>query len=85
MLKTETNTAAMERQVMKAAEDYFWSGPGERFHALSVHFEHGQWWVTCPACGAQWSVCDATGGRSVGGFDFEQVTEGDDYCRPEAK
>lgn len=40
---------------------------------LSVHFEHGQWWVTELATGAQWSVVD-----SNNGFDFEQVTEGEE-------
>jgi hypothetical protein len=39
-------------------------------------FEHGQWWVTCPS-GAQFSVVDATGPGTVGGFDFEQVSEGE--------
>jgi hypothetical protein len=38
-------------------------------------FEHGQWWITDLESGAQWSVVDATGGRSVDGFDFEPVTE----------
>jgi hypothetical protein len=44
---------------------------------LCAHFEHGQWWITEPDTGAAWSVVDAVGGRSVGGFDFEQVSEGD--------
>lgn len=39
-------------------------------------FEHGQLWVEC-SCGAQWSVCDASGGDSVDGFTFEQVSQGD--------
>ena len=39
---------------------------------FDTFFEHGQWWVTCLACGAQWGACD-----SSDGFDFEQVTEGE--------
>jgi hypothetical protein len=49
-------------------------------HDIATHYEHGQWWVVCNACGAQWSVVDAEGGDSVGGFDFEQVTQGDELC-----
>lgn len=74
-LKTETNTAAMERRVVSAAQDH----PETWTHGLwDASFEHGQWWVTCGSCGAQWSVCDATGGQSVDGFDFERVSEGDE-------
>lgn len=76
-LKTETNTLAMERRVMKAATlSYQLSSAGHR--KLSVDFEHGQWWVTCVECGAQWSVVDASGPLSDDGFDFERVSEGDE-------
>jgi hypothetical protein len=72
-LKTETNTQSMERRILKAA--------GERLghrRDLSADFEHGQWWITNRRTGAQWSVVDAEGGPSVDGFDFEQVTQGDE-------
>jgi hypothetical protein len=45
---------------------------------LSADFEHGQWWITDLDSGAQWSVVDAEGGNSIDGFDFEQVTQGDE-------
>jgi hypothetical protein len=45
---------------------------------LAADFEHGQWWVTDLDSGAQWSVCDASGGVAVDGFSFERVTEGED-------
>jgi hypothetical protein len=46
----------------------------------SVYYEHGQHWITCEWCGAQWAVHDATGPGTVDGFDFERVTEGDETC-----
>ena len=39
----------------------------------SWHFEHGQLWIS-HIDGASWSVVSAYGGRSVDGFDFEQVS-----------
>ncbi len=72
MLKTETNTPAMARKVLRTAHQYFHT------RALSVHFEHGQWWVIKIDTGAAWSVVDATGGSSLNGFDFEQVAEGEE-------
>lgn len=74
-LKTETNTVAMERRVMSAARAIQWKLKRPK---LSIDFEHGQWWVTDLKTGAQWSVVDAEGGNSVDGFDFEQVTDGDE-------
>ena len=41
-------------------------------------FDHGHWWIEDPKTGAQWDAVDASGGRSVNGFDFEQVTRGDE-------
>lgn len=73
MLKTEMNTRAMERRILVAAGAIL----GNR-RSLSADFEHGQWWVTNRRTGAQWSVVDAVGGRAVNGFDFEQVTQGDE-------
>jgi hypothetical protein len=74
MLKTKTNTPAIERRILAAAGDLL--GEGRRIEA---NFEHGgQWWVTDCDTGAEWSVVDAVGGRAVDGFDFEQVTQGDE-------
>jgi hypothetical protein len=72
-LKTEINTPEMEDRVRSAAV-----AAGIGGAVIQTDFEHGQWWITDIETGAQWSVCDATGGDSVDGFSFEQVTEGDD-------
>ena len=71
MLKTEQNTPAMMHRVLKAARTRF------PRRVLSADFEHGQWWITLKN-GAQFSVIDAEGGPATAGFDFEQVTNGDD-------
>jgi hypothetical protein len=80
MLKTEQNTAKMEERVLRAFRK--WAAFRIPFSGLSrdisANFEHGQWWVTQIDTGAQWSVVDAEGGSSVDGFDFEQVTEGEE-------
>lgn len=68
MLKTETNTYAMQKRVLSAARKIL------KRRILQADFEHGQWWITNVATGAQWSVVDAEGGHSVDGFDLEQVT-----------
>lgn len=78
MLNTETNTPAMEARVLEAFELSPYCGGGPFAHTPCADFEHGQWWITCIGCGAQWSVCDAEGGPAVDGFDFEQVTEGEE-------
>ncbi|MBU1621883.1 MAG: hypothetical protein KJ604_20700 [Gammaproteobacteria bacterium] len=72
MLQTETNTAAMERRVLRAAHAIL------RCPRLQADFEHGQWWITDLRTGAQWSCVDAEGPGTVNGLDFEQVTEGDE-------
>jgi hypothetical protein len=48
-------------------------------HGLNAKpvFEHGQWWMNCSKCGAQFSAHDA---NTSTGFGFELVTYGDDYC-----
>lgn len=46
--------------------------------SYEVYWEHDQWWVLCHETGAAWSVVDAEGGDSIGGFDFEQVAEGNE-------
>ena len=73
-LMTETNTRAMERRVLRAARYRLGIG---RYQA---DFEHGQWWVTKPATGAQWSVVDcrtAEGPEGVDYLDFEEVSRGE--------
>ena len=42
--------------------------------SLEAVFEHGQEWVTCRACGRQWSIQ---------GSHAELVTLGDSYCDEE--
>lgn len=73
-LKTETNTPEMEERVLMAA----YAALREPMTNLQADFEHGQWWITVKGSGAQYSVVDASGGDSVDGFDFEQVTQGDE-------
>lgn len=50
---------------------------GDSYDNVWAFLEHGQWWVEDTRTGAQWSVVVATGGRSVDGFDFEKVCEGE--------
>jgi hypothetical protein len=69
-LKTETNTPEMWKRVLAAARKKL------QKNNLSAGFEHGQWWIIHVMTGAQWSVVDAEGPGSVDGFDFEQVTHG---------
>lgn len=77
-LKTEQNTAEMEHRILEAGEVS--SSINGHTRDFSADFEHGQWWLTCLNCGAQWSVVDASGGSSLDGFDFELVSEGDESC-----
>ena len=49
-------------------------------HKPAAYFEHDQWWVECLDCGAQWSVNDAEDIYGEFYFEFEQVSEGDDFC-----
>lgn len=81
MLRCETNTPSMAREIELAFEE--WSNEGNwvdqekevRASQLSVDFEHGQWWVTHRPTGAQWAVNDAViDGRES--WDFEQISEG---------
>lgn len=80
MLKTETNTAKIERAILAAARVH---SETETHGFFTAAFEHGQWWLTCGSCGAQWSVVDAEGGDSVDGFGFEEVTHGDEDAEHE--
>lgn len=71
MLKTETNTPEMANRICMAA----WK---KGLRHISLDFEHGQWWVTNTQTSAAWSVVDAEGGSAIDGFDFEQVSLGDE-------
>jgi hypothetical protein len=46
---------------------------------LAVVQEHGQWWIACNDCGAQWAVYEA---QSVFGetLEFEPVSYGNGDC-----
>jgi len=72
-LMTETNTPAMHKRVLRAAN--YKLGHTRKFQA---DFEHGQWWVTELGTGAQWSVVDCQTQGGVDYLDFEQVTQGDE-------
>ncbi len=76
MLKTETNTPEVALDIEVAAEVAL-EPPHKR---LSVDFEHGQHWVTCLDCGAQWGAHDSETYSGTQGFDFEQVSNGDQSC-----
>jgi len=76
-LNTETNTPAMEARILKALKKKL-VNPARTYVEFRAFFEHGQWWVEHLPSGAQWSVCDATGPSCPDGFDFEQVTQGDE-------
>jgi hypothetical protein len=73
MLKTEQNTDRMWRRVIKAAKAKLPGG-----NSLRANFEHGQFWIADLRTGAQWSVVDAEGYGAVDGFDFEQVSQGEE-------
>lgn len=87
-LLTETNTIAVERQVMALAAKRL----NQVHHHLDVAFEHGQWWVTCKDCGASWSVVDVEptaqpsryasekAPESLAVLDFERIETGDETC-----
>ena len=65
-LKSEVDTPQMERRVRNAFSE--WASLSD----FETHYEHGHWWVIVGNV-ATYSVVDASGGRSVLGFDFEQV------------
>lgn len=71
MLKTEQNTPATDRLIRRTFRA---SLEGQTHKRIQTDFEHGQWWVTCVPCGAQWSVCDS----EPGPFVFEEVTHGEE-------
>lgn len=69
-LKTEDPSDATRRRMMRAARARF----GRRA-VLRPVFEHGQWWLSVDVGGEEqlYSVVDAVGGRSIDGFDFEEL------------
>jgi hypothetical protein len=74
MLKTEQNRSDIEWRVREAFRvSSYCRGRG----TFMTIFEHGQWWIH-DKNGAQYSVVDATGGGSIDGFDFEQVSEAEE-------
>jgi hypothetical protein len=75
-LKTEMHTPEMEERILCAADSHDLTACHST--AKTADFEHGQWWVTCLPCGAQWSVVDEEPG--VDGLGFERVTNGDGAC-----
>lgn len=79
MLKCETNTPEMRERIADAFEvsDAHALAGFQDNDFTNVVFEHGQWWVIA-SNGASWSVVDACGGTSIDGFDFEQVSEGEE-------
>lgn len=79
MLKCETNTAKVEKEVMAAAAKRL----NQVHHHLSAAFDHGQWWMSCLDCGASWSVVDCQR-DGVDYLDFEAIDDGDEsFLQPE--
>ena len=72
-LNSVINTPEMQERIYQAA------AASDEFNGktIDLHYEHGQWWVCCDD-GSQYSVVDASGGNSIDGFDFEQVTPSDE-------
>ncbi len=74
ILRSTRHTTTVEREVRSAARAIL----KIKSKDFVTFYEHGQWWVEDVTTGAQWSVVDAVGGRAVNGFDFEQVTDGEE-------
>lgn len=81
MLKTERNTPTMKAKVLKAFRKMHPTSFGRSASnkSLEAFFEHGQWWIrttliySFKTVETTYSVVDAEGGRSVDGFDFEEL------------
>lgn len=54
-------------------------GAPHDFERIDAFEEHGQLWVTCLDCGAQWAVYGPEPA------DLEQVTDGDGWCAGRAE
>jgi hypothetical protein len=61
---------------MTANKQYGWIGPAPHVGEFETSEEHGGTWLTCIACGAQWSI--------AGGDELEQVSDGDGHCEGES-
>ena len=69
MLKCETNSPKIEKEIMSAARQHF--GQRKDIHAV---FEHDQWFILRAGAGGltyNYSVNDAEGEGTTKGFDFE--------------
>lgn len=77
MLITEQNTLKARAAITNAATRILQRRKHRRHLHLHIDFEHGQHWVTCRDCGAQWSANDS---NEPHGFSFEEVTRGDGFC-----
>lgn len=64
-LKSETNTPEVEDEIINAAKIFFNSDD------IVTIFQDPQWYVKVN--GQTYSVCDAEGGDSIDGFDFEEL------------
>lgn len=69
-LRTEQNTVDMRFNVLALETE-----DGREHERLDAHFEDGQWWLVCSACGASWSVVDVN--NDIG---LERIDEGDESC-----
>jgi non-ribosomal peptide synthetase component F len=76
-LKCETDTTEMEVEILAHADA---SDELSHHGMTSADFEHGQWFLTCTRCGAQWSVNDFVSIKGDEGFSFEEVSRGDGFC-----
>jgi hypothetical protein len=77
MLKTETNTPAMEARILREVNAQL-VNPARSYVEFRAFFEHGQWWIEHLPSGAQWAVNDAETRDGEATFDFEQVTIGEE-------
>jgi hypothetical protein len=69
-LPSEMYTETVKKKVLGAAHKHFHKRTG-----IKAVFEHGHWWVLVEGKTRTrtFDVVDAEGGRSIGGFDFEEV------------
>jgi len=63
----------IDREIRREFDDEGHLGP-VHLTAEVVH-EHGQCFMNCKGCGAQWAVAE-----SNGGYVFEQISDGDESC-----
>lgn len=77
MQNTEKDTPTLGKRIYRA----FIAQDGAVHQNAQQVFEHGQWWINCSTCGAQWSANDS---NALNGFSFEQVSNGDDFCEENA-